>query len=296
VRKKFADALRCPACGGELVLVRTDTGSGDVREGSLTSACGASYVIRDGLPMLVHPVTLMPSDREFREKYDATAGDYDAGLKWLFASFGEDRDEVRDLLASLLEVGEGAEILEVGAGTGEDSMHIVERLGSQGRLVAQDISSGMLQLARKKLARATRRVDFVVSNAAYLPMPDASFDAVFHFGGINEFGDVRRALAEMARVVRPGGKIVVGDEGVAPWLRRRLYGRILSNANPLYRHRPPLELLPVGAREVTTRWLLGNAFYAIDFRVADGPPFLDLDLPIPGKRGGSLRSRYELRR
>ena len=152
----------------------------------------------------------------------------------------------------------------------------------------------MLQLARRKLAGAGGTVDFLVSNAAYLPLADASFDAAFHFGGINAFGDVRRALAEMARVVRPGGKVVVGDEGIAPWLRRKLYGRMLTNANPLYRHGPPLDRLPVGARDVRVRWLLGNAFYVIDFRVGQGPPYLDIDLPIPGK-GDSLRSRYASR-
>jgi ubiquinone/menaquinone biosynthesis C-methylase UbiE len=291
VRAAFEAALRCPACGGEL----SHGHAGTRRDATLTSRCGAAYPIRDGLPLLIHPAKLMPSDEEFRDKYDATAAAYDEGLDWLFASFGEDRAKVRDQLAEMLELKAGDRVLEIGAGTGEDSMRILDRIGSHGQLVAQDISSGMLELARRKLSYAGEKVDFLVSNAAYLPLADATFDAVFHFGGINEFGDVRRSLAEMARVVRPGGKVVVGDEGVAPWLRRTRYGRILVNANPLYRHRPPLQCIPVAAREVSMRWLLGNAFYVIDFRVAVGPPFLDLDLPIPGRRGGTLRSRYEQR-
>jgi SAM-dependent methyltransferase len=131
----------------------------------------------------------------------------------------------------------------------------------------------------------------VLSNASYLPFADDSFDAAFHFGGINTFGELRRALSEMTRVVRVGGKVVVGDEGVAPWLRRRLFGRILVKANPLYAHRPPLDAIPDNAADVRLQWILGNAFYVIDYRVAAGPPFVDLDLPIPGK-GDSLRSRY----
>ena len=117
------------------------------------------------------------------------------------------------------------------------------------------------------------------------------FRSVFHFGGINEFGEVGRALSEMTRVVTPGGKVVVGDEGIAPWLRRRVIGRILIRANPLYAHRPPLERLPENALDVSLHWIIGNAFYVIDYRVGDEPPPVDIDLPIPG-RGDSLRSRY----
>ena len=99
----------------------------------------------------------------------------------------------------------------------------------------------------------------------------------------------------MTRVVRVGGKVVVGDEGVAPWLKRRRYGRVLIAANPLYGHTPPLEALPENTTEPRLQWILGNAFYVIDFRVAGGPPFVDVDLPIPG-RGDTLRSRYDASR
>jgi SAM-dependent methyltransferase len=130
-----------------------------------------------------------------------------------------------------------------------------------------------------------------VGNASYLPVEDDLFDAAYHFGALNNFADRRRALEEMTRVVRPGGKVVVGDEGIAPWLRRRLYGRILIRTNKLYKHRPPLEMLPIDVREVAVRWLLGDAFYVIDFRVGEGPLPMDLDLPMP-RKGDTLRSRY----
>jgi len=152
----------------------------------------------------------------------------------------------------------------------------------------------MIRLACRRLANVNSPVEYFLSNVTYLPFMDGHFDAAFHFGGLNTFGDIRRALSEMTRVTRIGGKVVVGDEGVAPWLRRNRFGRILINANPLYKHRPPLECLPENAREVSLRWILGNAFYLIDYRVGDGAPPVDLDLPIPGK-GDSLRSRYELR-
>ena len=266
--------------------------SDGVREGELTcEGCGNTYAISGGMADLTYPADLAPSDIEFREKYDAGASRYDLGLDWLFTVFDEDPVVVRGKLVDLLELDEGARILETGCGTGEDSIHILDRIGPRGRLTATDISRPMLDLARAKIGESGDTLELLVCNASALPFRDNEFDAAYHFGGINEFGDVRASLAEMDRVVRPGGKVVAGDEGIAPWLRRKLFGRILINANPLYRHRPPLDRLPATAREVRLQWLLGNAFYVIDYRVSDAPPRLDIDLPIPGK-GDSLRSRF----
>ena len=274
-------ALRCPVSGDELELV------GD----ELTCRCGRTFPVRDGIPQLVFPDELLPSDAEFQQKYDAGAESYDFGLDWLWKVFDVDETTVRREMVDLLDPKPGDRILEVGAGTGRDSGLILERIGADGALVAQDLSLGMLRVARQKLAHADGRIDFVVSNAAYLPFADGAFDSAYHFGALNTFGDIRRALAEITRVVRPGGRVVIGDEGVAPWLQRRRYGRILRAANPLYRHRPPLELLPENVLDLRLRWLIGNAFYLLDYRVGEGLPFMDLDLPIPG-RGDSLRSRY----
>lgn len=59
-------------------------------------------------------------------------------------------------------------------------------------------------------------MEFSVGNASYLPFPDGFFDAAYHFGGLNLFTDKKRALAEMTRVVKRGGKVVAADEGLAP--------------------------------------------------------------------------------
>jgi len=266
----------------------------ELTEGSLLCVCGKSYPIEDGTPNLIYPDQLLPSDEEFKQKYNKGAEHYDAGLEWLLGSFYENENEVRNAMLESLELRSGSRVLEVGCGTGKDSVHIVERLQEKGELYAQDISSAMIRIARRRLADSITPVEYFLGNAAYLPFDNGYFDSAFHFGGLNTFGEIDRSLAEMTRVVRVGGKVVVGDEGVAPWLREKEFGRVLINANPLYKHKPPLECLPENAREVALRWILGNAFYLIDYRVGDGPPKVDLDLPIPGK-GDSLRSRYELR-
>jgi len=294
VKRSILPALRCPACTRELRLVTGKENEREVTNGSLVCACGKDYTIEDGIPNLIYPDELMPSDSEFKQKYDKGAEQYDIGLDWLFRSFYEDENAIRSGMLKLLDLQPCSRVLEIGCGTGKDSQHIAASLQEQGELYAQDISSAMVRIARRRLAGSAARIEYVLSNAAYLPFAAGYFDAVFHFGGLNNFGEIKRALAEMTRVVRTGGKVVVGDEGVAPWLRRKKFGRILINANPLYTHRPPLECLPENARDVCLRWVVGNAFYVIDYRAGGGPPKVDLDLPIPGK-GDSLRSRYETR-
>jgi ubiquinone/menaquinone biosynthesis C-methylase UbiE len=254
---------------------------------------GDNWTVRDGVLDFTYPRVLAPTDAEFRQKYDDTADEYDVGLQWLFASFHEDEDRVRAAMVDRLAIKPGDRVLEVGCGTGKDSLHIVQRIVPGGELYAFELSVSMLRLARKRMSGASVPIEYILGNASYLPFADHTFDGVFHFGGINTFGEKRRALAEMARVTRLGGKVVVGDESVAPWLRRRLYGRVLRNANPLYEHQPPMALLPPTARDVSLSWILGNAFYLIDFRIGEGPPTVDMDLVIPGKRGGTLRSRWQ---
>jgi SAM-dependent methyltransferase len=294
VKRSALATLRCPACKRKLALESCDQTELEVVTGNLLCECGKIYPIENSTPNLIYPEKLLPSDEESQQKYDKGAEQYDVGLDWLFRCFYEDEDAVRNKMIELLDLRPGSRVLEVGCGTGSDSLHIIEGLGANGEFYAQDLSSGMIRLAKRRLADSETPIEYFLGNAAYLPFADAYFDAAFHFGGLNTFGEIKRALAEMTRVVRVGGKVVVGDEGVAPWLRERLFGRVLINANPLYRHEPPLECLPENVRDVAVHWILGNAFYLIAYRVGSGPPKVDLDLPIPGK-GDSLRSRYELR-
>ena len=74
---------------------------------------------------------------------------------------------------------------------------------------------------------------FFLGNGSYLPFADGTFDSVFHFGGINTFSERKKALAELTRVVKVGGKVVIGDESMAPWLRNEPTYQTLWKANPL---------------------------------------------------------------
>lgn len=220
------------------------------------------------------------------------AREYDRGMEVLFQTFATDELTVREQLTSLLGLRPGARVLETGCGTGRDTVHLAAKAGT---VYATDLSADMIRVGRSRLAEAgigTDRVHLFVSDATRLPFAGAYFDAAYHFGGLNLFPDIRLGIAEMARVVKPGGKVVFGDEGLAPWLADSEFGKVLVNSNPLYRFQPPIALLPVSARDVACRWLMNGAFYVVDFTVGEGEPFLDLDLPFPGWRGGSHRTRY----
>jgi SAM-dependent methyltransferase len=125
-----------------------------------------------------------------------------------------------------------------------------------------------------------------------LPFRNDFFDAALHFGGINLFPDKQMAIKEMDRVVRPGGRIVIGDEGVAPWLKGTDQANILVHNTSLYANKPPLDLLPVTVREVDLSWELSNSFFVVSFTVSRDPLPFDIDVPHVGRRGGSMRTRF----
>ena len=291
----------CPRTKTPLRLEREDDASNsDVIGGRLMSTEGAAYPIEDGIPYFIFPGQLGELEIETQSTYDEVYTDefYQNAIDWQFASLHEDENRVRESMADRLDLKLDARVLEVGCGTGLDSFRIAQRLDENGTLFVQDLSRQMVLMTRDRLVRDHDKLElscdlnYFASSAVLLPFPDGYFDAVFHFGGFNNFGDLKAAFSEFARVVRVGGKVVVGDESVAPWLAGTTFGEIVCMNNPLFEYEAPLDALPESARDVTVRWIIGNCFYLIDFRVGEGPPELDLDLPHKGRRGGTMRSRY----
>lgn len=243
-------------------------------------------------------VPVFASEPENANEYSiANAAEvHDNALRWVFQTFGDSEPEVRKRLVARLCLGKGARVLVTGAGAGNDLPYLVAALAGEGEIHAQDIAQEMLLagVARHQggLAGSGVRLVFSVSDAMNLPFADDSFDAAYHFGGINLFPDVAGGIAEMNRVVRPGGRVVIGDEGIAPWLSDTEIGRMLINNNPLYAYAPPMALLPVTARDVNLSWELCNCFYVIDYIVSDQALPINLDVPHLGRRGGTIRTRY----
>jgi SAM-dependent methyltransferase len=226
------------------------------------------------------------------DEYDGIADAYDGALPITFDTVCQDEMAGRKQIISKLNVAPGSTVLEVGCGTGRDTVLIAKLMGGAGTLYAQDISLRILKKCQEKLGGASLRVELARANASAIPLPDGCCDAVFHFGGLNTFTHPDRALAEMCRVTREGGRVVVGDEGVAPWLRGSLIGRVLMHNNPLYCYEPPVSRIPAAARNVGLEWVFGGVFYVIAFDVSKKDLEFNLDLPIPGRRGGTHRTRY----
>jgi ubiquinone/menaquinone biosynthesis C-methylase UbiE len=291
--------FRCPRTGAALKLIDPVRRGEEIISGSLVSPEGDVYPIENGVPNFVDPALLTAIEAQTKSEYDRVAEEiYDIAVDWQFAAMYEDENAVRESMVDMLAPHENDNVLEVGCGTGRDSFRLARRLGPHGRLHMQDLSPGMVSVCVRTMSELATTspfacsLDYSVSNATSLPFPDDVFDAVFHFGGFNQFGDLRKGAAELTRVAKPGGRILIGDEAVAPWLKGTEFEAIVTTNNALFKAEVPLDVLPEGARDVDVRWIIGNCFYLIGFRKGSGPPPLNLDLPHKGWRGGTMRSRY----
>jgi demethylmenaquinone methyltransferase/2-methoxy-6-polyprenyl-1,4-benzoquinol methylase len=108
----------------------------------------------------------------------------------------------RQRAVDLARVGPGSRALDVATGTGDLA---IELSGRGAQVVGLDFSERMLELARVKAPA----IDFVQGNALELAYPDTSFDAVTVGFGARNFADLDRGLRELARVTRPGGRVVI---------------------------------------------------------------------------------------
>jgi len=212
-------------------------------------------------------------------------------LNWLFLTFKE--NEVSFRIKCLERLGDinGQKILLVGCGLGEDVAAALSLVNETGVVHAQDLSETFIKLAATKNLYADNVV-FSVSNALSLPYRDDYFDAVYHFGGINLFGDTKRAISEFNRVCKVGGSVTFGDESLAMHLRSTDYGKMFMQNNPLWREYAPLKHLPLNAINIKLEYILGNCFYLISFKKNEGLPEVNIDVPHKGLRGGTIRKRF----
>jgi demethylmenaquinone methyltransferase/2-methoxy-6-polyprenyl-1,4-benzoquinol methylase len=144
---------------------------------------------------------------QVRAMFDRIAGLYDRMNTVMTAGLHHDwRRRAVDLAA----VAPGNRALDVATGTGDLAFELSGRVAPGGEVVASDFSERMLEIARAKAAaRPGVRVRFETANALALPYADDEFDAATVGFGARNFSELERGLREMARVVRPGGRVVV---------------------------------------------------------------------------------------
>lgn len=137
----------------------------------------------------------------------------------------------RRAMVQALDLPPGSTVLDLAAGTGTSTAALVD---SGLRAVAADFSLGMMREGRRR----QQSVPFIGADAQALPLADDSVDGAVISFGLRNVHDPRRGLAEMARVVRPGGPVVV-CEFSTPTSRpfRAVYERYLLRAIPLVAQR-----------------------------------------------------------
>lgn len=273
--------LRCPDCLGRLVAAaeRSSDGPGPL----VCSDCGTRWPKQRGFARLFREARVLGNDRLLRGGYDIGAPLHDAAVRYLLPLLGGGHEDVgrevyidRMRLEELQQPEEGpARILEVGVGAGANLPRLLRRIpaGREVELWGMDLSTGMLGQCRRQIARRKitspdgSHVRLLLADAHALPFADHSFDRVFHIGGIGGFRHPAGALAEMARVAKPGSPIVVVDEGLEPGRRYSLRQRLAFRLITFYEARPgsPAELIPSHC-EVVEDGQTSPFFYCLTYR------------------------------
>ncbi len=143
---------------------------------------------------------------EVAAMFDVVAPTYDLTNSLL--SFGQDR-RWRSVVRESVFPQSGQKILDLAAGTGASSVAFLDEGVT---VVAGDFSEGMLAVGRKRHPE----IEFVFADATKLPFKDAEFDAVTISFGLRNVVDVEKALSEMFRVTKPGGRIVICEFSQVP--------------------------------------------------------------------------------
>ena len=203
------DLWRCTACGGHL---------GAAGESMACSSCGHAYPIRDGI--LVAKDAISANNEVARAFYDGPLWPKFRFWEWLTFVLNGGERRSRDMILRHLPTAPDLHLLDVAIGDGV----YLGWLPPSWRVTGIDVSRSQLNVCKTRVG--ARDVRLVLGEAEDLPFRDRKFDAALSIGGFNYFNDAEASLREMARVVKPGGIIVVADE--VPDLTDRLYLRKLG--------------------------------------------------------------------
>jgi demethylmenaquinone methyltransferase/2-methoxy-6-polyprenyl-1,4-benzoquinol methylase len=174
-----------------------------------------------------------------RGVFDSVAGRYDLMNDVL--SLGLHR-VWKAYTVAVAGVRPGMQVLDIAGGTGDLARSFAAAVGEQGCVVLSDINESMLRTGRDRLLDAGVAIPAVVCDAERLPFGDATFDLVSVAFGLRNMTHKDVALAEMARVLRPGGRLLV-----------------LEFSRPAALLRKPYEFYSFRVMPLLGRWIAGDA-------------------------------------
>lgn len=164
----------------------------------------------------------------------------------------------------------GLRVLEVGCGRGVGTEIILERFEA-GEVQAFDLDPDMVRLARARLARySSDRVRLFVGAAENIEAADESFDAVVDFGIIHHCPNWQRAVAEVCRVLRPGGKFFfeeVTKQALDRWFYRTFLEHPTENRFTASQFVAEVESRGIKVGGNTTEWFLGDFIVGVGVRL-----------------------------
>lgn len=118
----------------------------------------------------------------------------------------------------------GDKVLDLAAGSGDLSLEFAKKVGASGHVTMTDINEAMLAVGRKKLTNKgiVGNIDYAIVNAEELPYPDNHFDCISISFGLRNVTDKDKALAEMSRCLKPGGRMLVLEfsKPTVEWLEK----------------------------------------------------------------------------
>jgi len=164
-----------------------------------------------GIKITPYKDSSLNKKEQVEQMFDNISGNYD-GLNRVI-SFGIDV-KWRKKVIRLVEATRPEAVLDVATGTGDLAISLAETTAI--RIVGLDISEGMLAVGRKKIAAKdlTERIEMVQADSEALPFEDNAFDAITVAFGVRNFEHLEKGLAEIYRVLKPGGIFVVLETSV----------------------------------------------------------------------------------
>jgi demethylmenaquinone methyltransferase/2-methoxy-6-polyprenyl-1,4-benzoquinol methylase len=206
------------------------------------------------------PVDEREKARKVRGVFDSVAPRYD--LMNDLMSMGLHR-AWKAYTVLVANVREGQQVLDIAGGTGDLALAFAAKVGLTGKVVHTDINEAMLRTGRDRLLDAGVALPTLVCDAEKLPFPDASFDLVSVAFGLRNMTRKEEALAEMNRVLRPGGKLMVLEFSKVPRPMARAYdwysfkvlprlGRLVAGDADSYRYLAESIRMHPGQEELKT--------------------------------------------